>query len=141
MDVTYDEPLTDTVYFNFALTKSYTKTVDLNLADEGIDRGPFGTLDVAALGDATFSVDNGADRASASTWRPGAGVRRRHAAVGPNGVRGRRGVGGHDRGQSRAQQLPIGRKMTFPVIGDGFDAAGTFIGKLAGVVEDFRLAL
>ena len=28
-----------------------------------------------------------------------------------------------------------------PVIGDGFDAAGTFIGKLEGFVEDFRIAL
>ncbi len=58
MDVTYDEP-NDTVYFNFALNKSYAKTVDLNLVDEGIDLGLFGTLDVAALGDATFSVDAG----------------------------------------------------------------------------------
>ena len=58
VDVTYDEP-NDTVYFNLALNKSYTKTVDLNLVDEGIDLGPLGTLDVAALGDATFSVDAG----------------------------------------------------------------------------------
>jgi Ca2+-binding RTX toxin-like protein/subtilisin-like proprotein convertase family protein len=58
VDVQYDAP-SDTVTFNFALNKSYSKTVDLNLVDEGIDLGLLGTLDVAALADAAFSVDAG----------------------------------------------------------------------------------
>ncbi|MCY2994917.1 MAG: hypothetical protein NTY19_44705 [Planctomycetota bacterium] len=58
VNVTYDAP-SDTLHFNFALNKTYQKTVELNLLDSGIDLGVFGSLDLAAIGDATFAVTAG----------------------------------------------------------------------------------
>ena len=54
VDLAY-APDTDTVTFNFALNKLFTREVELSL-DSGLDLGLAGSLDMAAIGDATFDA-------------------------------------------------------------------------------------
>jgi Ca2+-binding RTX toxin-like protein/subtilisin-like proprotein convertase family protein len=54
LTLTYDD-VDDILYFTIGLDASFTKSIDLNFND-GIDLGPFGTLEVAADAEASFDA-------------------------------------------------------------------------------------
>ena len=55
LEPVYDQA-TNTLLFNFAVNKSYSRPTELDFFNQGIDLGDFGTLEVAALADANLTA-------------------------------------------------------------------------------------